>query len=123
MSHYDFKQKNPNPNYDDVTDVESTEVWENKDELVLVDVRREDEYYGELGHVAGSQWILLDTLPEKLDTLPKDKTIVFICRSGGRSAQATHHAKNNGFTEVYNMRGGMLDWNLKELLTEGKNGN
>ncbi len=52
--------------------------------------------------------------------IPKDKTVVFICRSGGRSGNATAMAKDQGFANVYNMKGGMLLWNEMGLETEGK---
>jgi hydroxyacylglutathione hydrolase len=62
--------------------------------------------------------MVLDDLAETLNTLPKDKTIVFVCRSGGRSAKATHLATQNGYTHVYNLKGGMLLWNELHLPTE-----
>lgn len=118
--HLNTRQKNPeNPS---VEDIHPNEVWSQKDNLVLVDVRRPDEYTGELGHVPGAQLMVLDTLPERLSELPKDRTVVFICRSGARSGRATAFAKNQGFKDVYNMLGGMILWNELNLETEGKLG-
>ena len=109
-----------NPDLDMVEDVSPGEVNAKKDNLCLVDVRSSDEYNGELGHIPGSQLITLDTLMDHIDNLPKDKTIVFVCRSGRRSANATAMAKDNGFESVYNMQGGMILWNEMSLDTEGK---
>ena len=114
---YEFKNPVPNPNFEGVSDVTPEEVNENTSKLFLVDVREEHEYVGELGHAAGAQLVVLSTIPEKLNSLPRDKTVVFICRSGGRSAQATAFAQQEGFTNVYNMRGGMLLWNQLSLPT------
>ena len=102
----------------EVTDVTPDEVNENASQLYLVDVREDAEYVGELGHVAGTRHIRLATVPDQITSLPKDKSIVFICRSGGRSAQASMFALQEGFTQVYNMQGGMLLWNQLQLPKE-----
>ncbi|WP_050769569.1 rhodanese-like domain-containing protein [Thermosinus carboxydivorans] len=38
------------------------------------------------------------------------KKVLVICRSGNRSSQATKLLRNNGFTNVYNVLGGMNHW-------------
>lgn len=113
-----FRTKQTNPENPGVEDVDPKELWEQKTNVEIVDVRRPDEFTGELGHVPGAQLMVLDTLPERLNELPKDKTVVFVCRSGGRSGRATAFAKENGFTDVYNMKGGMLLWNDMKLQVE-----
>lgn len=113
-----FTKYSTNPQFPEVVDVDPQDILANKSSLALIDVRRPDEFTGELGHVPGATLLTLDQLPEKLATLPKNKNIVFICRSGGRSAQATAFALENGFTDVYNMKGGMLLWNEYGLTTE-----
>lgn len=113
-----FRTKQRNPENPGVEDVDPKEVWEQKSHVELIDVRRPDEFTGELGHVPGSQLMVLDTLPQRLLELPKDKTVVFICRSGSRSGRAAAFAKQNGFDDVYNMKGGMLLWNDLNLTVE-----
>ncbi len=115
---YEFKIKSTNPHFSQIEDVTPQEVLEASKELKLVDVREITEYSGELGHAPATQLIVLSTLPGKISTLPKDKPIVFICRSGGRSAQAAAYAKSEGFSQVYNMIGGMLLWNQLQLPIE-----
>jgi rhodanese-related sulfurtransferase len=110
--------KTENPNIPNVFDVMPEDVINNKENLILVDVRTLDEYHGELGHIQGSSLIVLDDLPEKVDSLPKDKTIVFICRSGNRSAQASYLAHSKGFQNTYNLAGGMMLWNEQGLEIE-----
>jgi rhodanese-related sulfurtransferase len=117
-----FRSQTPNPNIPEVDDVSVEEVNEKKSQLRLIDVRRPDEWVGELGHIAEAELMTLDTLPQRLSELSKDESIVFICRSGARSAQAAAFAKENGFSTVYNMRGGMIDWNNKNFATKDKNG-
>lgn len=118
----EFTSKTPNPSFGDVMDIDPKEVQKtaatSSSSVELIDVRRPDEYTGELGHIPGAKLLTLDQLPEKIETLPKNKTIVFVCRSGGRSAQASAFALENGFTDVYNMKGGMLLWNEYGLKTE-----
>ncbi|AFY03131.1 rhodanese-related sulfurtransferase [Bdellovibrio bacteriovorus str. Tiberius] len=115
MKFVNFTSKTENPHFEGIYDIGPAELQQNMANVVMIDVRQPDEYVGELGHVEGSSLMVLDTLPEQLGTLPKDKTVVFICRSGGRSAKATAFAKMNGFEEVYNMQGGMLLWNDLQL--------
>lgn len=77
----------------------------------LIDVRRPDEFTGEYGHIKGSklltQGIELDNYLKQED---KDTEIVFICRSGGRSGNATRAAQMMGFKKTINMTGGMIRW-------------
>ena len=68
----------------------------------------------------GAELIVLDTIPQRIGEIERDKPVIFICRSGNRSAQASSFAQENGFTNVYNMRGGMLLWNEKNFEVEGK---
>lgn len=114
----EFTSKTKNPNFPEVLDIDPQEVFAKKNQVVLVDVRRSDEFTGELGHIPGAQLLTLDQLPVKINSLPQDKTIVFVCRSGGRSAQATSFALESGFDSVYNMKGGMLLWNEQGLQVE-----
>jgi rhodanese-related sulfurtransferase len=113
-----FESKTGNPHYEDVYDIEPQELQKKVNEVKLIDVRQPDEFVGELGHIAMAELMVLDTLPEKLKDIPKDQTVVFICRSGGRSARAAAFALMNGYSHVYNLRGGMLLWNELSLPTQ-----
>lgn len=104
----------------EVREIDPSEIQEKRDQLVIVDVRRPDEFEGELGHIPGAQLMVLDTLPARLFELPRDKEIVFVCRSGARSGRAAAYAQNEGYENVYNMRGGMLLWNELEMPVEGR---
>ncbi len=92
---------------------------EHKSKVRVVDVRTPEEFTGELGHVPGSQLVTLgDDLDQWLKTADKSDEIVFVCRSGARSANATLMSQDLGFKHVYNMEGGMILWNQKGLKTE-----
>lgn len=117
--HVDFSSKMPNPHFRGVVDISPEELFEKRSHVKLIDVREPREFTDELGHIHGAELITLNLLPEMIVEVPRDTTVVFICRSGGRSAQATAFALENGFSSVYNMKGGMLLWNQLGFETEG----
>ncbi len=107
-----------NPQFPGVLDVEPSTVWDQRNDVVLIDVRRSEEYHGELGHIAGASLLTLDELPARWQEIPQDKDVVFVCLSGGRSARAAYFARENGCQQVYNMKGGMLAWHAQQLPVE-----
>lgn len=113
-----FDSAEVNPGAPQIQDISPEELAKKASLVYIVDVRGEDEYTGELGHIAGSHLIVLNTLPDHVDELPKDETIVFVCKSGGRSARAATFAHDAGFESVFNMKGGMLNWNSLGLPVE-----
>jgi rhodanese-related sulfurtransferase len=115
-----FETMEDNLYYQGVQDIDPLELSKKRDNVVLIDVRQPEEYQGDLGHIPGSRLIALDTLPENLHQLPQDQTVVFVCRSGGRSARAAAYAIEHGFRHVYNLKGGMILWNEMHLQTEAE---
>lgn len=82
----------------------------------LLDVRMPNEYHGELGHVAKAELLTLGPdLQKFLDEGDRAMPIVFICRSGARSGQATGYAVDIGYKNVANLKGGMIQWNGEGL--------
>lgn len=76
---------------------------------VLIDVREPHEY--EEAHIPGVSLIPVDSLLRRAGELPPDKDVIFICRSGRRSALAAEIAAASGFENaLYNLEGGMLAW-------------
>jgi len=99
-------------NGDGVPEVSPESVRDQVGNLKLIDVRRPDEFKGELGHIAGSVLVTLGSeLESYLESLNKSDTYVFVCRSGARSSTSTLMAQSLGFSKVFNMKGGMLRWN------------
>ena len=65
-----------------------------KDAIVL-DVRTQMEW--DEGHIDSAQHIVLNLIPLKIDEIKSwKKPIVAVCKSGGRSGQATQFLKQNG---------------------------
>ena len=86
-----------------------------KDALVF-DVRTTEEF--NLGHIKGS--INIDFYDEKLfvdffQKINKTKPIYIYCRSGNRSKKSADKLLEMGFSKVYDLKGGYIDWNLNEL--------
>ena len=114
---YEMKTKTPNPSFAAICDIEPAEVYENPSQFTLIDVREAEEFVGELGHIQTSSLISLGDIPVKLQAVPSDKPIIFVCRSGARSAQACTFAHQRGLVNSYNLRGGMLLWNRLQFKT------
>jgi phage shock protein E len=77
-------------------------------EYFILDVRTREEY--DAGHIAGSVLIPNEVLLNRLDEVPRDKPILVYCRSGRRGAISSQDLIDNGFSEVYNMEGGIAAW-------------
>lgn len=90
---------------------------ESGDEIVLVDVRRQDEY--DQGHIEGSILISNESIGTKQPTeLPDlDAEILVYCRSGNRSAQAAEKLVEMGYTNVSDF-GGIIDWPYETVTGE-----
>jgi sulfur dioxygenase len=78
----------------------------------VIDVRGADEYNNELGHIQNALLATLGPqLDKKLDGEDKNEEVIFVCRSGKRSAEAAKLGLTKGFEKVYSLQGGMLRWN------------
>jgi rhodanese-related sulfurtransferase len=95
-----------------IKEIEAPELarWleEKKGKFRIIDVRQLSEIAA--GTVPGAEPLPLHLLPMRLHELPKDEPIVFVCRSGARSANACAFLQAQGFDNVYNLRGGMIAW-------------
>ena len=73
----------------------------------LIDVREDFEY--ETSNLGGTL-IPLGGILIETDKIAKDKDVVIMCRSGKRSAAAIMQLEQQGFTNLYNLYGGILAW-------------
>ncbi len=102
-------------------DVGALKEWIDASEAVLVlDVRSEQEYTGEDGHIPGSRNIPVEDLPQRVDELSADleRPIAILCRTDRRSAKAAQQLARKGFSDVHVVRGGMTQWNRSGLPVE-----
>jgi rhodanese-related sulfurtransferase len=94
--------------YGNVTVEEAKLIIETKPNLIIVDVRFNDEF--ESGHIEGAINICVRCDPEDLEALDKNAEILVYCHSGVRSARALNILKESGHYRVYNMFGGIVAW-------------
>ena len=82
---------------------------ENKN-VQLVDVRTSAEFNG--GHIKGAKNIdfFSGKFNVELNKLNKDKAVYVYCRSGSRSRQTSKKLEAMGFTEIYDLKGGILNY-------------
>ncbi|MDE2640183.1 MAG: rhodanese-like domain-containing protein [Chloroflexota bacterium] len=83
------------------------------DGATLIDCREADEYAE--GHAAGAPLIPHMSVFQRageVETIAggKDQPVMFICKSGGRSAVASEFAAAAGFSDLYNVEGGTDAW-------------
>lgn len=90
---------------------------ERLDSFRIVDVREANEFEGPLGHIAGATLVPLGTLEQAAGSLPKDRPLLAVCRSGRRSETACEILAAHGL-EATNLIGGMIAWNRAGLPIE-----
>lgn len=93
--------------YIDITVQQAKEMID-RGEVFILDVRTQEEYNA--GHIKGSTLIPVQVLDKRFNELPKDRKLLVYCRTGHRSVQASEILVNNGFKEIYNMKGGIVEW-------------
>ncbi len=94
--------------YKEITANELLSWMEDGKQFRLIDVREEYEYNE--AHIPGAQLLPLGQLEDNLILLDKEDVIVLICRSARRSGEAAVFLSEQGYTQVYNLLGGMLEW-------------
>jgi adenylyltransferase/sulfurtransferase len=75
---------------------------------LILDVR--EPFEAAICSLPGARLIPLGELPRRLGELDRSAEIVVHCKSGGRSARATALLQERGFTRVFNLTGGILQW-------------
>ncbi|MEM7548627.1 MAG: rhodanese-like domain-containing protein [Bacteroidota bacterium] len=90
----------------DITASELKERLDKNEDLNLIDVREQWEF--DVKNI-GAKLIPLGTLPQKVSELEdlKNEEVIVHCKSGGRSAQAQAFLKQQGFSNVRNLIGGI----------------
>jgi rhodanese-related sulfurtransferase len=80
-------------------------------DFILIDVRSSEEISAVIGNAACKPYNFAWPVQfqQECERIPKNRTVIVYCRSGGRSAMAAAYLTNNGFTDVHNA-GGFITW-------------
>ncbi|QKS73014.1 rhodanese-like domain-containing protein [Paenalkalicoccus suaedae] len=89
-------------------DVEGAKAKFKDRNVQFIDVRTPGEYRA--NHRKPFVNMPLSEIGKKAGTLKKDQDVVVICQSGMRSTSASKALKKQGFTRIYNVKGGMNAW-------------
>lgn len=78
--------------------------------VIVLDVRTPEEFSA--GHLANAININLEgsDFATEVSKLDKNATVAVYCRSGNRSGVATEQMAELGFTDMYDMQGGIVEW-------------
>lgn len=81
---------------------------------LVIDVRERNEF--EAVRLESSVVLVpMSRFAERWQELPKDRPLLIMCASGGRSAAATAHLVRNGYGDVANVAGGITEWERSGL--------
>jgi sulfur-carrier protein adenylyltransferase/sulfurtransferase len=96
------------------TDETTTDVVELKrrldagEDVFLLDVREPQE--AQVASIPGGVLIPMNTIPSRLDEIPRDKPIICYCRVGARSMRVAGYLRQQGYSDVKNLTGGIMAW-------------
>jgi rhodanese-related sulfurtransferase len=101
----------------DIGTLETTRLMNSGNALVL-DIRDTAEFSG--GRIPKSKNIPLSEIGKRIDEISKfkDKPVIITCRANNRAASAARLLKQQGFTDVYQLAGGIGAWQQASLPIE-----
>jgi rhodanese-related sulfurtransferase len=81
----------------------------------LLDVRTKSEFDAEHIENSGQLNYYSSGFKRKLELLPDDQPILLYCNTGYRSRKAAEYLVKKGYTQVYNLEHGIMEWNVEDL--------
>ena len=92
----------------EITVKELKSMMDQGEDFQLIDVREPHEV--DAANIGGQSIPMADALMAA-DQISRDKKVIIHCKSGGRSGAVVNHLENSaGFTNLYNLKGGMISW-------------
>ncbi|MBI3502435.1 MAG: rhodanese-like domain-containing protein [Bacteroidetes bacterium] len=91
----------------EITCTELKKMKDAKEDFQLIDVR--EDYERDIASIGG-ELIPMGEVMTNLDKISRDKKVVFYCRTGNRSGVITQALEAQGFTNVFNLKGGIHRW-------------
>ncbi|MBV6521979.1 MAG: putative adenylyltransferase/sulfurtransferase MoeZ [Gemmatimonadaceae bacterium] len=92
----------------EITPREAFARWQSTPGVQLIDVREAQEHA--ISRIEGARLVPLATLPDVLDSLDRTRPTFVFCKVGARSARAVRYLREQQFTDVWNVAGGILRW-------------
>jgi rhodanese-related sulfurtransferase len=100
------------PEVDDYTPQQAQELVASG--ALLIDVREQHEW--DAGRMPGAKLIPMGQIASRLSELPRDRKIIFTCRSGNRSGTIKDYMiDEHAYGDVHNLHGGIIAWQLAGL--------
>jgi uncharacterized membrane protein YdjX (TVP38/TMEM64 family)/rhodanese-related sulfurtransferase len=86
---------------------------DDREDILLLDVRTAEDFSGDQHHIAGSINIPLHELDRRRAEIAQyqQRPIVTVCRTHRMSAKAAQLLARRGYADVHAVKGGMTDWN------------
>lgn len=94
-----------------IKEIEVTELAQlkqNGETIRVIDIRQPAELNA--GVIPGAEPLPMHIIPLRINEFKRDEKLIMVCRSGARSAQACMFMQQQGYENVYNLRGGMMAW-------------
>ena len=105
------RRKEKNNMFGNLDVFQAKELINDNKELVLLDIREKWEF--DIAHIKGCELFPLSQFKEKYHELERDKTYIVYCHTGGRSQSFCQYLAQQGFGNLYNLKGGVHAWALK----------
>lgn len=87
----------------------------NRDNGLIVDIRNSDDFRE--GHIPGSVNVPLASLVDHVEKIRshQDKPLILVCNTGVSTSGAGKQLKEQGFSQVYRLAGGIQSWRSDNL--------
>jgi len=87
----------------------------NQGEAIMLDVREENELGYESIPLEEVIYHPMSEIMDRLDRIPKNKTIIVVCPGGVRSSKVANLLQIQGYKSVANLDGGLIMWKIQGL--------
>jgi rhodanese-related sulfurtransferase len=92
----------------EISPAEVAEALQGDAEIVLLDCREADEV--QIASIAGAVHVPMQNVPDRLDSIEKDKPLIVFCHRGMRSRRVAEFLRDRGFAGARSMSGGIAAW-------------
>ena len=87
--------------------------WMYDKKIKFIDVREIVE--NEAARIPDTELIPMSEMQNRWNEIPKDEDVVIYCRTGSRSGNLISQLFQQGYSNLFNLDGGIVDWNLNNF--------